>query len=92
MKILAGLFEAAIRVLLWITIAFAAGWATLLMFEQLIHAEVFSVDALASTWLLLVWILTALAVGNTTAYGCDRVYTRQRQRSRSIGRQPARHA
>lgn len=74
------------RVLLWLTIALPVAWATLWLSERLLHAGVFRPELVISGWYWLGWIAAALAVGNAVAYGCDRLFVQQRERSRPLRR------
>lgn len=74
------------RVLLWLTVALPVAWATLWLSERLLHAGVFGSELVVSGWFWLAWIVGALAVGNAAAYGCDRIFVRQRGRSRPLRR------
>lgn len=85
MTVMELLARTGVRVLLWVTIAIAAGWVTLWVFEQLLLAGMFGVEVGASIWLYAAFLVVALAAGNAVAYGCDRVYVRQRARSRPLG-------
>jgi len=78
--------RASVRVVLWLTIAFPVAWATLWLFEQLILAGTFGEETVVSVWLYVAWIAIALAVGSVAAHGGDRMFVKQRGRSRRLGR------
>ena len=75
----------AVRVLLWLTVAFPATWATLWAFERLLFAGIFGLELAGSSWFYIGWIVLAVVTGNVVAYRCDRMFVRQRARSRPLG-------
>jgi hypothetical protein len=86
------LARAAVRSLLWITVALPATWAALWVFERLLFTGVFSFEVEGSPWLYIAFTVVALAAGNAAAYACDRVFVRLRARSRTVGRAAGRAA
>ena len=74
------------RGLLWLTIALPVAWLTLWLSERLLHADVFGPHLVISGWFWFAWIVAALVVGNAVAYGCDRIFMQQRERSRPLRR------
>lgn len=86
MRRLANALRLITRGLLWLTIALPVAWLTLWLSERLLHADVFGPELVMSGWFWFAWIVAALVVGNAVAYGCDRIFMQQRERSRPLRR------
>jgi hypothetical protein len=85
MHIMSGMIRTIIRAGLWLVVTFTGGLATLWLFEQLLLTGIFGFYAPASGGFYVAWGAVAFAVGNATAFGCDRLFTRHRERSRRLG-------
>ena len=48
--------------------------------------KAFGPELVMSGWFWFAWIVAALVVGNAVAYGCDRIFMQQRERSRPLRR------